>query len=82
MTDNRKLVIHRLGDSFRACTAVVSEPVRAPAAGELLVRNHFAGVNGVYDQMMCLDRVEHASVTPPADCGWKLLASWRQSVAA
>ncbi len=69
MTDNRKLVIHRLGDSFRACTAVVSEPVRAPAAGELLVRNHFAGVNGVYDQMMCLDRVEHASVTPPADCG-------------
>ncbi|MEJ2534660.1 MAG: zinc-binding dehydrogenase, partial [Gammaproteobacteria bacterium] len=56
-------------ESFRDCTEIVEEAVRAPGPGEVLIRNHFAGVNGVYDQMMCLDRVEHSRVTPPADTG-------------
>ena len=67
--DNRKIVIHKLGDSFRDCTRIVDEPIGEPGAGEVLVRNHFAGVNGVYDQMMCMNRVEHTTVEPPADTG-------------
>ena len=69
MKENRKIVIQRLGESFRNCTEIVSEPVAAPEPGEVLVRQHFAGVNGVYDQMMCLDRVEHTRVEPPVDAG-------------
>ena len=69
MKENRKIVIQRLGESFRDCTEIVSEPLRAPEPGEILVRHHYVGVNGVYDQMMCLDRVEHTRVTPPADTG-------------
>jgi NADPH-dependent curcumin reductase CurA len=69
MKENRKIVIQRLGESFRECTEILSEPVRAPEPGEVLVRHHYVGVNGVYDQMMCLDRVEHTRVTPPADTG-------------
>ena len=69
MTKNRRIVIHRLGESFRDCTRIDSVPLTEPSEGEVRVRNHFAGVNGVYDQMMCLDRVEHTRVTPPASTG-------------
>jgi len=69
MKENKRIVIHELGPSFRDCTRIVEDTVADPGPGEVLVRNHFAGVNGVYDQMMCLDRVEHTRVTPPADTG-------------
>jgi NADPH-dependent curcumin reductase CurA len=69
MIENRKIVIHRLGESFRDCTRIESESLPPPGPGELRIRHHYAGVNGVYDQMMCLDRVEHTRVTPPADTG-------------
>ena len=69
MRENERIVIHRIGASFRECTRIVTDSCRAPQAGEILVRNHFAGVNAVYDQMMCLDRVEHTRITPPADTG-------------
>ena len=67
--DNRKVIIHKLGESFRDCTRIEAIPIPAPGPGEVLVRNHFAGVNGVYDQMMCLNRVDHTQVDPPADTG-------------
>ena len=66
---NRKIVIERLGESFRDCTRIVEEPIVAPADGEVLIRHLRAGVNGVYDQMMCANRVVHTPVEPPADAG-------------
>lgn len=69
MKENHKIVIQRLGASFRDCTGIVTEPLRSLERNEVLVRNHYAGVNGVYDQMMCLDRVEHTRVVPPMDAG-------------
>ena len=69
MKENAKIVIHRIGSSFRECTRIEPAPLPAPGEGQVRVRNHFAGVNGVYDQMMCLDRVEHTQVLPPADTG-------------
>lgn len=69
MKNNRKIIIQRLGSSFRDCTSIVNAPINAPADDEVVVRHHYAGVNGVYDQMMCLDKVEHTRVQPPADSG-------------
>ena len=69
MKEFHKIVIQRLGASFRECTEIVAGQLPEPGQGELLVRNHFAGINGVYDQMMCLDRVDHTRVVPPADTG-------------
>lgn len=66
---NRKIVIERLGESFRDCTRIVEEPVVPPGPGEVLIRHVRAGVNGVYDQMMCANRVVHTPVEPPADAG-------------
>ena len=69
MKENRKIVIHKLGENFRECTKVVTEPVTEPVKSEVLIRHHFAGVNGVYDQMMCANKVEHTPVTPPSGAG-------------
>ena len=69
MKENAKIVIHKLGESFRECTHIVTEPLRELRSDEVLIRNRFAGVNGVYDQMMCANKVEHTPVAPPADAG-------------
>ncbi len=69
MRENRRIVILKLGESFADATAIVASDVPRPGPGQVLIRNHFAGVNAVYDQMMCLDRVEHTRVRPPADTG-------------
>ena len=73
MKENRKIVIHKLGEDFRQCTKIVAEPIVKPADGQILIRHHFAGVNGVYDQMMCANRVEHTPVSPPTDAGVEAL---------
>jgi NADPH-dependent curcumin reductase CurA len=69
MVENKRIVIHRLGESFRECTRLYTETLDPPTENEVLIRNHFAGINGVYDQMMCLDRIEHTRVVPPANTG-------------
>ncbi len=69
MTINQQIIIHTLGPSFRACTRIEQASIPVAGKGEVLVRHHFAGVNGVYDQMMCLDRVEHTRVVPPVGAG-------------
>ena len=69
MRENSRIVIHRIGESFAECTSIVRQGCGEPGPGQVLVRNHYAGINGVYDQMMCLDRVEHTKVVPPADTG-------------
>ena len=73
MKENRKIVITRLGHSFRDCTEVVAEPLAPPGPQQVLIRNRFAGVNGVYDQMMCANKVAHTLVVPPADAGVEAL---------
>ena len=73
MKENHKIVIHKLGNDFRECTKIVAEPLAPPDDGQVLVRHHFAGVNGVYDQMMCANQVPHSPVTPPADAGVEAL---------
>lgn len=69
MEENRKIVIQNLGEAFRGATSVVSGAIPEPGADDVVVRNSYAGVNGVYDQMMCLDRIDHTAINPPADTG-------------
>lgn len=69
MSVNQKIVIQRIGESFRRCTELVKQPLPQPGPSEVLVQHHFAGVNGVYDQMMCANKVDHIPTIPPADTG-------------
>jgi len=69
MKDSRKIIIRKLGVSFRDSTELVAKEIPTPGPDEVLIRNHFAGVNGVYDEMMCHDRIDHIEIVPPVDTG-------------
>ena len=57
------------GEDFRACSAIVAAEIGEPGFGEVLIRNVYAGVNGVYDLNMIRDAVSYISYTPPMDLG-------------
>jgi NADPH-dependent curcumin reductase CurA len=65
----RKLVLRELTGSFRSATAVVETETERPGPGQVLVRNHWAGVNGVFDQNLCANRIRYVDVRPPFDMG-------------
>lgn len=65
----QKLLINRLGSTFSECVDLAEFDIEKPAQGEVLIRNCYAGVNGIYDQMMCYDKIDHHRVVPPANCG-------------
>ncbi|MEQ8507640.1 MAG: zinc-binding dehydrogenase [Rhodospirillaceae bacterium] len=66
---SRKLIMTKYGDDFAACTQIVDAEIGEPGPGEVLVRNVYAGVNGVYDLNMVRDAVSYISYTPPTDMG-------------
>jgi len=49
----RKIIIERLTGDFRTCTAIVEQPRVEPAADQVRIRNHYAGVNAVVDRNLC-----------------------------
>ncbi|MBT5239449.1 MAG: zinc-binding dehydrogenase [Rhodospirillaceae bacterium] len=69
MTQSRKLIMTQYGEDFAACTAIVDAEIGEPGPGEVLIRNVYAGVNGVYDLNMVRDAVSYISYTPPTDLG-------------
>lgn len=69
MATPRKVVIRELTGEFRTSTAVVEDAVREPGPGQVRVRNHYAGVNGVFDQNLCRNRVRYVDSSPPFDMG-------------
>lgn len=65
----RRLVLQRFGESFADATEIVESALVGPGPGELLVRNHWAGVNGVFDDRLARNRVEYLDIQPPCDIG-------------
>ncbi len=65
----RKLVLREFTGNFRTATTIVAAPPVAPGPGQVLIRNHHAGVNGVFDQNLCANRVRYVDVVPPYDLG-------------
>ena len=65
----RKIVIQRLTGEFRSATSIVEAPWREPGPSEVVIRNHHAGVNGIFDQNLCRNTVRYVNVVPPFDTG-------------
>jgi hypothetical protein len=65
----RKLILTKFGEDFRACTAIVDTPWQDPGENEVVVRNVYAGVNGVYDYNMMRNAVSYISFEVPTDLG-------------
>lgn len=65
----RKIIIHQLTGDFRSATRIVEEDWRDPGAGEVVVRNVYAGCNAVFDKNLCRNKIRYVNVTPPYDMG-------------
>lgn len=69
MQPYRKIVIRQLTGEFRSATTIVEAPWRDPGPSEVVIRNHYAGVNGIFDQNLCRNTVRYVNVEPPYDMG-------------
>ncbi|MDX2143479.1 MAG: zinc-binding dehydrogenase [Rhodospirillaceae bacterium] len=65
----RKFILTKFGDDFRDCTAIVDTPWQDPEENEVVVRNIYAGVNGVYDYNMMRNAVSYIKFDVPTDLG-------------
>lgn len=69
MLENRVLRLQAFAPSLREGSEIVTEPVAAPEANQVVVRQHFAGVNGVFDNVYARGDIGYLDVTPPLDLG-------------
>jgi NADPH-dependent curcumin reductase CurA len=65
----KKLVAKQLSTDFRSAIAIEELPIPAPNAGEVLIRNKFAGINAGFDTLLCQGNVPYVNLIPPFDLG-------------
>jgi NADPH-dependent curcumin reductase CurA len=65
----RKMILTQFGDDFRACTKIVETPWQDPGDDDVVVKNIYAGVNGIYDYNMMRNAVDYIKIDLPADLG-------------
>lgn len=73
MSTYRAIMLERQGESFRAASAIRTLNVRPPEAGEVLVRNHYCGINGIFDTHIAREKVDYVTVTHPSFTGVEAL---------
>lgn len=65
----KKLVAKQLSHDFKSAIAIEEVPIPAPNAGEILIRNKFAGINAGFDTLICQGNIPYVNLTPPFDLG-------------
>lgn len=74
MSDSyRAIQLTRFADRFRDGSEIVEMPLRDPAPGEILVRNQYCGINGIFDTQIARNAVDYVSVTLPTLTGVEAL---------
>lgn len=61
--------LRQLANSFREGTALVTLPLTAPGVEEIVVRNHWAGVNGIFDNNFARGQAGYMSAELPSFTG-------------
>ncbi len=69
MSDYRAIRLERFAPSFRTAADIVSLPLKPPGAGEILVRNAWCGVNGIFDTQIARNAVDYVKIAPPTITG-------------
>jgi NADPH-dependent curcumin reductase CurA len=69
----RAIQLQRFAESFRAGAAIVELDLRAPLAGELVVRNHYCGINGIFDTQIARNAVDYVKIGLPTLTGVEAL---------
>ena len=71
----RAIQLQRFADTFRAGATIVDLDLRQPGPGELLVRNHYAGVNGIFDTQIARNAVDYVKIALPTLTGVEALGT-------
>jgi len=66
---SQKIEVHSFGDSYADATHILEDPILEPGPGELRIRNHFAGVNGLFDHTVMQSKVAYLKLQTPFDLG-------------
>ncbi len=65
----KKLVAKNFSKDFNSAVEIVEEKIPEPAGNEILIRNHYAGVNAGFDTLLCKGKIPYFSETPPIALG-------------
>ena len=68
---NRLRVLTSIGESVGAASQIVEQPVPDPGPGEVLIRNRYAGINGIYDHGLAIGRIQPPSGQRPCCFGFE-----------
>jgi NADPH-dependent curcumin reductase CurA len=70
MTANSQVLRQcRFAQSFRDAVDLITEPLTDPGPGEIRVRNHWCGVNGIFDTQIARNAVSYVPVRLPSYTG-------------
>jgi NADPH-dependent curcumin reductase CurA len=69
----RAIQLQQFAASFREGARIVELEHRAPAAGEISVRNRFCGVNGIFDTQIARNAVDYVKIGLPTLTGVEAL---------
>jgi len=61
----RAIEQYRFAESFRAAIRIVTLPLPEPGPGEVLVRNAWCGINGIFDTQLARNAVGTIRMEPP-----------------
>ena len=67
--DYRAIRLERFAPTFRAAADLVTLRMAAPAEGEISVRNHWCGINGIFDTQIARDAVDYVKIALPSMTG-------------
>ncbi|WP_256839433.1 zinc-binding dehydrogenase [Ornithinimicrobium faecis] len=59
----------RFAPTLREASEIVTEPLSSPGPGQVLVRQHYAGVNGLFDNVLARGEVPYVPRTDQRDLG-------------
>lgn len=65
----RAIQLQRFAESFREGAAVIELPLNPPAEGEVMVRNQFCGINGIFDTQIARNAVDYVKIGLPTLTG-------------
>ena len=65
----KKLVAKNFSKDFSSAVEIVEETISEPAEDEILIRNHYAGVNAGFDTLLCKGKIPYFSEKPPIALG-------------
>lgn len=69
----RAIQLTRFADRFRDGSEIVDLPLRDPAPGEIVVRNQYCGINGIFDTQITRNAVDYVSIKLPTLTGVEAL---------